>query len=147
MKRLISFVILLVMPTATFALTTNVEFKAYDQSLASQVCVTAAKDGFQAAKTRLKNSVDNYIEVMLSIKCNGQNLRSFAKNYQPVKPEALVKKSVMIKAADNREESKICAAAVKNGVKAVAEQTGNKVDDLLCNGVTLRRFVARYTTS
>ncbi len=150
MKKVLTSIGLFLVSTAVMASTANVKFKPLDQSLESKVCVVAAQNGFHAAKAQLKKTFDNYIEVMSVIECNGQKLRAFAESYQPakqtVKQVATVKKSILVKPADDTTESKICAAAVNKGLKAVAGQVRYDVKEVICNGVGISRFVNRHST-
>jgi hypothetical protein len=139
MKNLLVALTLVLTATAVNASNSNVKFVATDNSVESNLCVLAAEEGYKAAMKQAGNSKASLTT------CNGQSIRNFSKTYQ-IKSVA-APKTVLIVPANNSTESKVCAQAVKSGIKAATQSLSFDVNHITCNGKSLTRFVKQYSNS
>jgi hypothetical protein len=139
MKNLLVALTLVLTATVASASNSNVKFVAKDNSVESNLCIIAATSGFKAA---MKSTVDQYA---YRTTCNGQSIKSFSKTYQ-IK-HITAPKAVVVIPANNTSESKVCAQAVKSGIKAAASSVNFNIRDITCNGKSLTRFVKQYSNT
>lgn len=116
---------------------------ASENNTYNQVCELAQSNGFAAAKQFAKANGIFVSQHGNSFYCNGEDLKSFAKN---AKVSSIAASSNTVIAADENSESRLCAKAAKNGVKAVARKS-QKVNDLTCNGLPVDEFVKQAKTA
>ncbi|MFT5759909.1 MAG: hypothetical protein ACI9LM_004693 [Alteromonadaceae bacterium] len=130
----------LVLSTATVsASNTNIKFVSTDNSIESDLCIVAAKLGFKAA---MKLTSD---KLARRTTCNGQDIKHFSKTYQF--KDVTAPKAVVVVPVNNSAESKVCAQAVKIGIKAAASLVNFNVKHMTCNGKNLRSFVKQYSNT
>ncbi|XQW84049.1 hypothetical protein ACOYR1_12980 [Thalassotalea piscium] len=146
MKKLLVVLSMVLTSSAVQASNTNVKFIATDLSVESQLCVVAAESGYKAAIEKSKALGIKSEDIAFLTTCNGQRLRTFANSFN-VKTAAVtttdtqVNKLTLVKPANNSMESRLCALAAKNGVKAIKDTVKYDVRELICNGMSLSRFI------
>ena len=143
MKNLLVVLSLVLFTSTVSASNSNVKFVSLDNTAESKLCVFAAENGYRAARKQIgkMNNVSVY-----SITCNGQSMRSFSNTFKP-QPIKTIEKSVVIKPANKSLESKVCAQAVKTGIESVVNSTNYDVNEMVCNGLSIRRFVKLYSNT
>jgi len=134
MTKLLSIISLFLATTTAQASTSNVNFIAENQSIETNVCMTAAEYGFSAAKDAAKKSAAKYININ-TLTCNGKSVKSFAKSFKisTVKP---VKQIVFIPGNDSKA-TELCVQAASNGVDTI----GKAAQQLSCNGKSVSQFI------
>ena len=143
MKNLLVVFSLVLFTSTASASSSNVKFVSLDNTAESKICVFAAENGYRAAKKQVEKMHNIYA---FNITCNGQSMRSFSNTFNS-QPEKAVKKSVLVKPANNSLESKICAKAVQTGIESVAKSTKYDVNEMVCNGLSISKFVERYSNT
>ena len=130
----------LVLTTATATAATNVKFETTDNSLASNLCVAAAENGYKAALKSSNNKLAPYTT------CNGKNIKSFSQGYNAETKEVInvSNKNFLVVPANETPASQVCAQAVKSGIRSVKNSVDFNVNLVKCNGVSLRKFVVQY---
>jgi len=145
MKNLLITLTLVLTAATASASNTNIKFVTADNTAASSLCVSAAKNGLKSAVR--KSHEKSYYD----ISCNGQSIESFAKNYK-VKVEAKKVKNVSTKKflvvpANKNSASQICAQAVKSGISSVRNTVNFNVNQVTCNGKSIYRFIKQYNNT
>ena len=143
MKNLLTVLSLVLFASTVSASNSNVKFVSLDSSAESKICVLAATDGYRAAKKQAEKMTNVYAH---NITCNGQNIRDFSNSFKS-QPAKAIEKSVFIKPANKSIESQICAQAVKTGIESVVGSTKYDVNEMVCNGLSIRQFVKRYSNT
>ncbi|MCP4321295.1 MAG: hypothetical protein GY787_05495 [Alteromonadales bacterium] len=139
MKNLvIALAALLLISTAS---TSIKKFISVNNTIASNLCVIAAENGYGAAVNQAKLSGEKDIK---AVTCNGKSIRDFSKRPQV---EETISKDVLVIPADNSFESNLCAQAVKYDIKAVSSTTDVDVNQTICNGQQIHYFVKQYSNS
>lgn len=146
MKKLLVVLSMVLASSAAQASNANVKFVAKDSSVESKLCVVAAESGYKAALTEAKALGGKYEAFAFVTTCNGQSLRTFAQSYKVKSVEkaekvAQITKLTLVKPANNSRESQLCAAAAKSGIRAIQNEVNYDVRELVCNGMSLTRFV------
>lgn len=143
MKSLLVVLSLVLFTSTASASSSNVKFVSLDNTAESKICVYAAENGYRAAKKQVEKMHNVYA---FNITCNGQSMRSFSKTFKS-QPKKVTEKSVLVKPANNALESKLCAQAVKTGIESVANSTTYNVNEMVCNGLSISKFVERYSNT
>lgn len=136
MKKLVGVISLVLASTNAFALSSNIEVVAKNTSFETNLCVIAAKQGYQAVTEAAGNSHN-----LASTKCNGMDIKKFAKYFKPETAKKVVVKEVVM--GNKSKETQLCVKAVEEGVGAV----GHKVNTLKCNGQSVKSFVKAVKNS
>ena len=119
------------------------DFIAVNESVDTQICIVAAKQGFNAARDFAGENGQYISRYNPNFYCNGQRINEFAANFSNVETQAkTVIKQVSLFAADEKHESNICVAAAKDGLSVVKSKTDAK--QIKCNGESITEFVKRY---
>ncbi|GAA0817018.1 hypothetical protein KO495_03265 [Colwellia sp. D2M02] len=139
MKNLVAALSVVLFTGAAQASTSSVKFVSVDNSIESQICVVAAKSGYNAAVSYASQSGQKN---MVAMKCNGKSIQQFSKAYQA--PKAATK--IVVVPANANSASKVCAQAVATGIDSVANTTNFDVKQMRCNGQTISQFVKQYST-
>ena len=148
MKKLLVVLSMVLASSAAQASNANVKFVAKDSSIESKLCVVAAESGYKAAINEAKLLGSKYEAFAFVAKCNGQSLRAFAESFQvkAVIETPEVAKLTLVRPANKSIESQLCASAAKNGIDAIQSEVNYDVRELVCNGMSLTRFV-KYNKS
>ena len=133
MKNILLALAIILFASTAQASTANKKFVSIDNTVASNLCVIAAKDGYKAAVDHAKISGEIDLKRMI---CNGKSIKRFAKFFQV--------KEILVVPANNSFESNICAQAVKNGLESVSS---DDINQTICNGQQIVHFVKRYSNS
>ena len=149
MKSLFLFSSLLLLTSQAQAFTKNFKFVGVNESEATTLCLTAASEGLEAAKTLAAQSARYSVSEFYSTTCNGENISRFSKKYQ--KQTSNVEKAVktakaeyQFKALDNNDATLLCTLAAEQGFQAVLQQQGYKAKSIYCNGMQIQRFARRF---
>ncbi|OUL58071.1 hypothetical protein [Pseudoalteromonas ulvae] len=119
------------------------DFIAMNESVDTQICIVAAKQGFNAARDFASENGQYISRYNPNFYCNGQRINEFSANFTRVASQAQSEvKQVSLFAADEKHESNICVAAAKEGLAVVKSKTDAK--QIKCNGESITRFVKRY---
>jgi hypothetical protein len=150
MKNLFTAVLLTLVSSQTFASQTDYKFVALDKTDATEICLSAAKNGYYEARKIAKNSALFSEVEFITTKCNGMSIRQFAKKYTEVAsaPAELTNTvSYKFKTVDNTEESQICAVAAKEGMRKAINLGGLEAKFLTCNGLRIESFARKFKNS
>ena len=138
MKNILLALAIILFASTAQASTANKKFVSIDNTVASNLCVIAAKDGYKAAVDHAKISGEKDLKRMI---CNGKSIKRFAKSFQV---KEILSKEILVVPANNSFESNICAQAVKNGLESV---NSDDINQTICNGQQIVHFVKRYSNS
>ncbi|MFD2164733.1 hypothetical protein ACFSJY_00510 [Thalassotalea euphylliae] len=143
MKTALVAVLTLAVSFGANANVNNVQFKALDETVETQVCVAAAQEGISGAKAIASALGADFSELKRRVVCNDQSLSRFAAKYT-AQPKA-AEKDVVFKfvAVDNAPASQICKEAVENGFAATESKYKN-IDNIYCNGLLIERFARKH---
>jgi len=141
MKNIVIALAVFLFTSAAQASTTIKKFVSIDNTVASNLCVIAAEDGYKEAVNHAKQYGKNYIAAMT---CNGKGIQRFSKSFEV---KEVSSKEVLVVPANNTIESNLCALAVKDGLKSVISNTDFDVSQTICNGQQIAHFVKRYSNS
>jgi len=140
MTKLLSFISLLLAATTAQASTSNVNFIAENESIETNICMTAAEYGYTAAKVAAKKSAAKQVNIN-TLTCNGQSVKSFAKAFKVSTVEPA--KQVVFIPGNNSKATELCVQAASNGVRSI----GTSAHQLTCNGKSLSKFIKLKTNS
>lgn len=147
MKKLVSIVAALLLTPQAFA-SENTKFVAVDQTLESNLCVVAAKQGYNAAMDTAKTFSSFNKQEFNAIVCNGKRIFHFARQYQNAKQAETVKQiTYRFKTLDNSTESRMCAVAAEEGLDKAISLGGKEVKQFVCNGKSIAYFARMYQNS
>ena len=135
----------------------TITFKAVDDTLATQACYLAAKEGLSAARALVKKEKVNFNTFKLDVSCNDMSLTKFAKKYQAkitaentlessVKSIVESKPTLTLVAKNNSPASMICIDALVIGEQQAREKYGIKYESIICNNAEIKSFVRKYQT-
>ncbi|WP_438865362.1 hypothetical protein [Neptunicella sp.] len=127
----------------TFAISMNAmasqasySFVPVDQSVYSNLCVVAAQQGIETAKTKFADFSHNTL-------CNGMKIGKFARKYNTIAQE-VAPAAIKMVAADEKPESQLCVKAAEQGIETLGLSRW-KMNDLYCNGQSIKKFVKSYS--
>lgn len=148
MKKLVSMVAALFV-TFQASASENTKFVAVDQTLETNLCVVAAKQGYNAAKDTAKTISSFNKQEFNAIVCNGKRIFHFAKYYQDFKLQSQAVKQVTyrFKTLDNSTASRMCAIAAQEGLDKAVSLGGKEVKQFVCNGKSIAYFARKYQNS
>ncbi|MDG1122528.1 MAG: DUF3718 domain-containing protein [Glaciecola sp.] len=129
--------------SSTSAFAKKVVFKTVNNDFATQVCFTAATQGYDSAKTLVKENDINFSAYAESVTCNGLSIRKFAKTYRTTSTQVSKVEKIALVAKDANLESQLCLDAVVNGEQA-ARAKFNMYNKVLCNSQSLSVFVRKF---
>ncbi len=124
-------------------------FVASDNAPETQICMVAAASGAEAAQKEASNLGLDFKTFKSKVKCNGLSLNKFVKSFNKTKlsEDTMVRSEVVIMTAvDGTLESRICVQGAKEGMKAVREVHGDKVNKVSCNNTSLSKFISKYSS-
>lgn len=118
------------------------KFFTVDNSIDSKICLTAAEQGFAAAR-KFANSNGLYISRFdTNFYCNGQPIDQFAAKFAKNNAVDVVNTpKVSFYAADTNAESNLCIKALEEGLTSL--KTNRQLKSLECNGVKVEQFIKR----
>lgn len=124
----------------------QVAFKKLDDSLETQACYTAAKQGRDAAIDMLKENGVRVLGFERQLTCNGLTLTSFAKKYaaKAKNESGEVLATVKLVARKDNVASKVCLDAVTLGYGAALKKHDVFSHNVSCNDKSLREFVDSF---
>jgi hypothetical protein len=148
MKKLVSIVAALLV-TFQASASENTKFVAVDQTLESNLCVVAAKEGYNAAKDTAKTFSSFNKQEFNAIVCNGKRIFHFAKYYENIKQQSQPIKQVTyrFKILDDTTPSRMCAIAAEQGLDKAVLLGGKEVKQFVCNGKSIAYFARKYQNS
>ncbi len=136
MKNTLIAMTTLAISMSSIASQSSYSFVPADQSVYSNVCVVAAQQGIETAKVEFADFSHNTL-------CNGMKIGKFARKYNTIAEET-VPAAVKMVAADAKPESQLCVQAAEQGIEALGLSHW-KMNDLYCNGQSIKRFVKSYS--
>ena len=139
MKNLLITLTLVLTAATASASNTNIKFVTADNSVASSLCISAAKNGLKSVVRK------SYYD----ISCNGQSIESFAKTYKikAKKVKNVSTKKFLVIPANKNSASQICAQAVKSGISSVRNTVNFNVNQVTCNGKSIYSFIKQYNNT
>lgn len=142
MKKFIALAVASMVSSQAFALSSNVKVVAVDDSEATNLCVVAAKEGVAKAKLLANELFERPTQEVQRMTCNGMSLERFASKMQSksTKVAQVSNKQVKFVPAADDEASKLCVAAINQGIDAVKANNQRALNNLYCNGVLATRF-------
>lgn len=145
MKKLLTLTAITLFSAQTLA-NANTQFVAVDASVETNLCLVAAKQGYQVAKDTAEQFSNINRTQFNSTICNGVSIRQFANkfNLQPANAEQVVYR---FKPSDNSYESRFCAIAAEQGLQAAINLGGKEVKSFICNGKDIAYFARKYQNS
>ena len=145
MKNLIIALTVVLFASTVNASNSNIKFVSTDKSLPSELCIISAQDGYKAAVSHAKK-LD--VRAVNQVTCNGKSILRFSKSFEVKNISTNISnKEVLVIPANDTTESKVCAQAVKSGIKSVAKTANFDVRNMLCNGKSISRFVKQYSNT
>ncbi|MDK2593831.1 exonuclease III [Pseudoalteromonas obscura] len=114
-------------------------FKADDASTISRVCEVAANQGLSAARkegARHGVFISRFSE---TVRCNGEDIRTFAKTQSEVQTEKQASKSKLV-AKNSSVATELCMKAAKEGIESLKVYRG-QARSLKCNDLPVKQFV------
>lgn len=141
MKKL-SLAVITFFTAQTFA-ASDTKFIALDKTFETNLCVVAAKHGYQMAKETAEQLTHFNRTQFNSTICNGVTIKRFAKKFrvQEMPVEHVVYR---FKPTDNSNESRFCAIAAEKGLQAAVNLGGKEVKQFICNGKDITKFARKY---
>ena len=151
MKTLTTLFTVALFSSQASALSTDYKFVGIDKTSETNVCVVAAKEGFEAAQKAAKLAPDYNLYDLEATSCNGVNIKRFARKYQQnnieLAPVESTKVIYQFKKLDNTEATQVCAIAAQQGVKQARQVAGLDANLIICNGKSLSRFARQFNNS
>lgn len=145
MKKLLTLTAITLFSVQAIA-ANNIKFVAVDQTLETNLCFIAAKQGFAQAKLEAQKNADfNNAEFEATI-CNGLKIKRFAKKFQQ-KMNNTKSTAYRFELLDNTEATKYCAIAAQKGLEEAVNLGGEEVKNLICNGRYISYFAKKYQNS
>ena len=127
--------------TVSFShVTEAAQYYSADQKIESKLCSISANEGFSVARKVAQQHGIYISRNSKSILCNGEDIRSIAKN---VNTKQRNKKVIEVFAKNEQTETQLCMTAIKEGLAPVREKINN-LNSLHCNGEVVTDFVKRY---
>ncbi|RRS08531.1 exonuclease III [Pseudoalteromonas sp. J010] len=139
MLKSLSFLGLVSLASST-AFASQVEYTQADSSPATKVCAVAAEQGFSAARKEAASLGLFISRFSPSIKCNGEDIREFAKASQRIKRQ---EKKVELVAEKSDVATGLCIDAVRHGVNHL-RLSNQQVRNLRCNDMPVKQFVKEF---
>lgn len=124
------------------AMAGSVTFKQANANFETQACYTAATEGYSAARKLVKSNGYDFAEFKATVTCNGESLRSFAKQFANT-PSAETK-SITIVAKNTDIASKACVEAIKIGETQARAKYSLQGETIFCNRKEMSEFVRKY---
>ncbi|MGK0343436.1 MAG: hypothetical protein ACJAXW_003997 [Candidatus Azotimanducaceae bacterium] len=137
---------------AAFAITSgtikadDLTLTSHDDSIYTQVCIAAVKDGDRFEQLLNQHEIDRDI-----VRCNGRPLGTFVKKMTSYKGVATIKDVATILVGSNGSaETTLCLAAAKSPEEFTRAKSQlfsgqpDKVRRIACNEVPLNIFAARF---
>lgn len=147
MKNLLTALLLTLASTQTFAAPSPFKFVASDNTEATQICLTAAEQGYFETRKIAKSS-QKFSEVeFMTTKCNGQSIRQFAKKYTEVADTTFGTVTYKFETLDNSDATQICAIAAQEGLKQALNVGGQDAKYITCNGIRIQSFARKFKNS
>jgi len=150
MKKLLTLALAALFTAQSFA-ATDTKFVALDQTLETNLCVIAAKQGYQAAKDTAAQFENFNKSQFKATVCNGVNIQHFASQFEKAKQEVVATEVEQVvyrfKPVDDTYASRFCAIAAKQGLQQAISLGGRQVKGLICNGKTISSFARKYQNS
>lgn len=142
--KLTTFAIALTFSVASLqAVAQNVVLKPVNDNFETQVCYTAATEGYAKAKQLIRSEHLSALEFTASLSCNGETLKAFAKKYanNEVSDNPTTIKLI---AKDTDDASKACVEAVTIGEASARAKYNLEGEKIFCNYKEMSEFVRRY---
>jgi hypothetical protein len=142
--KLTTFAIALSFSVASLqAVAQNVVLKPVNDNFETQVCYTAATEGYAKAKQLIRSTHSSALEFTASISCNGEPLKVFAKKYAN---NVISDNPTTIKliAKDSDDVSKACVEAVTIGEASARAKFNLEGEKIFCNYKEMGEFVRKY---
>ena len=151
MKTLTALFTFALFSSQASALSSDFKFVGIDKTSATNVCLIAAEEGFNAAQKAAKQAPDYNLYDLEATSCNGVNIKRFARKYKlntvEVTPVVSTKVIYQFKKLDDSQATQVCAIAAQQGVKQAREVAGIEAEYITCNGKSLTRFARKYKNS
>jgi hypothetical protein len=136
-----------ILSTLSFsAFSHNTVYTAGDDSTESTLCVIAANEGIDAAKSYARNERINFTHIEQTVSCDGLTIREMARKSQAnqyaqhgVAQVELDKRFVFV-ATNDDADTQICIKAAKQGVQSGAYAIAVR-RKIACNGQNVEQFV------
>jgi hypothetical protein len=118
-----------------------------DDSPETRVCVAALSSN--AALRSASAAADIKLSELDTVRCNGSPLDVFVSKYREVEETPAMSQTYVFENTDNNPETRLCFAAVTSSVefsklKSELFEGSNVEEEVLCNGMPLKRFALKY---
>jgi hypothetical protein len=145
MKLLTIAITLSISAASLSSMASNVVFKPTNQTVETQACYVAATEGLRASRALInKNDID-FDLFSLTVSCNGDSLRTFAKQYQPQTSKKVeVENEPSITLVAKNTESMVCIDALVMGEQQARKKHNTGEDGIICNNKNIETFVRQY---
>ncbi|KZN45277.1 hypothetical protein [Pseudoalteromonas luteoviolacea] len=114
-------------------------FKASNASAISKVCEVAANQGLSAARKEGAQQGIFISRFSETVKCNGEDIRTFAKTQSDVQVASQPSKSKLV-AKNTSVATELCMKAAKEGLDSLKTYRG-QARSLKCNNLPVKQFV------
>lgn len=132
---------------AVSAETQDIQFKPVNQTLETQVCVTAATEGLSAARKLVLENDINFRTYSKSVTCNGESITEFANLYfesESKSSDVIEQRVVAVRAKNNDVESQLCLDALIIGEEQARQKHDLNGVPVMCNNKPLSIFVRNF---
>lgn len=142
--KLSTFAIAITLSVASLqAVAQNVVLKPVSDNFETQVCYTAATEGYNAAKRLARREHVNFAEIRTSVSCNGISIKEFAELYE-INDQDSATTTVALVAKNSNVESQACLAAIDLGETAAKAKYGLEGETVFCNYEEMATFAKKY---
>ena len=140
-----TIMLLLVSQVVSGKSNTGTQFIGLDRTAETNLCIRAAKEGFDAVKTQVKEAGELTQKELATTICNGLTIKRFAKKF--TRPTRAQSETIhyQFKPLDDSSESRICAIAAEKGLSTAIKVGGQEVRGLICNGKDIAYFARQYS--
>ncbi|MBU2979298.1 DUF3718 domain-containing protein [Alteromonas sp. C1M14] len=123
----------------------NVILKPVNDNLETQACLTAAQEGFTAARKLVRQQGVAFSEFAASVSCNGMSLRAFSDQYSSHTVTAHSSVIALV-AKDEDAASQACIDATRMGADKALEKHNLQGEAIICNHRDITAFARQYQT-
>ncbi|MDC8832002.1 DUF3718 domain-containing protein [Alteromonas gilva] len=128
--------------TSAQAFAQKVVFKPVSDNLETQACLTAANDGYFAARKLIRKSGLDFVTFSATVSCNGVSLKKFANLYAD--NSDAVASSFALVAKDQDVATQACLDALSIGETQALAKYNLEGETIFCNSKSMTNFVRRY---
>lgn len=144
--KLSTFAIALTLSVSSVqAFAQKVILKPVNDNLETLACITAADEGYTAARKLVRENGKDFSEFAATVSCNGMSLRTFSHQYTN-KAVAEPGNVIALMVKDEDVASQACIDATRMGAEKALEKHDLEGENIICNHRTIAAFARQYET-